>query len=207
MPISQALEVFKASLSQCDSLIANAHQNHVTGAAILPALDREQITVAAFLNLFIAWEAFLEESLANFMTGATTINGHAPVKYVVPPSIDVARAMVVGPRPYFDYANNQQVRMLVKLYFKDGHPYEPHLSGIDGDLADLKTMRNSAAHISSSTRTKLESLAIRIFGSPRPGISLYQMLTSIDPRSAAGETVILSYKNKLIAAAELIAKG
>jgi hypothetical protein len=207
MPIAEALAKFKTSLSQCDNLIANAHQIHVAGQSFLPPLDREQITVAAFLNLFIAWETFLEESLANFMAGATTVNGRAPVRYVVPPSIDVARAMVIGNRTYFDYANNMHVRTVVKLYFKDGDPYEPHLAGIDGDLNDLKTMRNSAAHMSTSTQTKLEGLALRIFGSPRPGVSLYQMLTSVDPRSTAGETVILSYKNKLIAAAELISNG
>jgi hypothetical protein len=35
----------------------------------LPPIDRQQITVAALLNMFIAWESFLEASLVELMTG------------------------------------------------------------------------------------------------------------------------------------------
>jgi len=53
----------------------------------------------------------------------------------------------------------------------------------------------------------LESLSLRIFGQPRPGVTLYQLLTSPDPRSTTNETVFLAYKNKLMVAAELVANG
>ena len=68
-------------------------------------------------------------------------------------------------------------------------------------------MRNASAHVSSTTQRPLESLSLRIFGQPRPGVTLYELLTSPDPRSATSETVFLVYKNKLMVAAELVANG
>lgn len=47
---------------------------------------------------------------------------------------------------------------------------------------DLRTMRNASAHISSTTQTALESLAQRIFRTPRPGIVLYDLLMAADPK-------------------------
>ena len=93
----------------------------------MPAIDRAQITVAAFLNMFIAWEAFLESSLSAFMAGAPTTKGVLPTKYVTPRTAEDAMAMVVGVLKYFDYANHDNVRKMARMYFQNGYPYEPHL--------------------------------------------------------------------------------
>jgi hypothetical protein len=207
VPLARALADFKASTAQCESLIANAHKADHTGSPMLPAIDQQQITVAAFLNIFIAWESFLESSLTELMTGAKTISGNNPVKYVSPTNLSAARELIIGVMRYFDYGNHQYFKKVVSIYFHNGYPYEPHLSAIFSELYDLRTMRNASAHISSSTQTALESLATRIFGRPRPGITLYQLLTSIDPRSGTDETVFSAYKNKLVVTAELIAQG
>ena len=207
MSLAAALADFNANVAQCDNLIANAHQNDPNGVPILPALDREQITVAAFLNLFISWEMFLEDSLAKLMSGEPTINGSVPTKYVAPPNSVAAKKMLIGVMRHFDYANHGFVRQMVAMYFQNGIPFEPHLAGIDGDLSDLRTMRNASAHISSTTQQALESLATRIFGNPVQGISLYQLLTSDVPGSSPNETVFAYYKNKLLIAANLIATG
>ncbi len=75
------------------------------------------------------------------------------------------------------------------------------------DLADLRTMRNASAHITSTTQTALDSLALRVLSRPAGSIDLYSLLTAVDPRSAASETIFLGYKNKLVSAAELIVRG
>ena len=206
MPVARALAAFKTAVAQCDSLMANAHQTNAAGTSFLPPLDREQITVAAFLNFFIAWETFLQYSIAHLMAGAPTIGGTLPTKYVAPGTYSEACAMIIGTMRYFDYANHENVRKIVKIYFDNGHPFEPHLGGIVSQLADLRIMRNGSAHISTTTQAAIESLAIRIFGRPMPGITLYQMLTAVDPNSTTAETVFLTYKNKLIVTAELICK-
>lgn len=207
MAIAQIFADFQASVLQCDNLIANVHQGNSVGQAFFPVIDRQQITVAAFLNMFIAWESFLESSLAEFMTGGSTANGQTPTRYVVPRTIEDAKTIVIGVMRHFDYANHDNFKKIVRIYFENGYPFEPHLSGMSSDLSDLRTLRNASAHISSTTQRALESLALRIFGQPRPGILLYQILTSADPRFGTNDTVFLAYKNKLLVAAELISKG
>ncbi|MBS0274546.1 MAG: hypothetical protein JSR55_09115 [Proteobacteria bacterium] len=207
MAIPDILTKFKNEVAQCANLITNAHQRNAAGTFILSELDRRQITAAAFLNKFIAWESFLEASLADFMIGAPTIGGAQPTRYVAPPNADMAKKIVVGSQRFFDYANHQYVLKIVRLYFDNGYPFEPHISGIFRDLDDLRAMRNACAHISSTTQLALEGLAIRIFGQPKPGITIYDMLTSIDPRENPAATVFQSYRIKLEATADLIANG
>jgi len=207
MPIAQTLASLHAKSAQCDSLIASAHRLDSAGVPLFPGPDRELITVAAFLNLFVAWEEFLESAMSHFMAGAATLSGAAPVRYAVPPTADAAKKMVIGVGRYFDYANHEFVRRMVAMYFDRGYPFEPHLGSIHTDLADIRTMRNASAHLSSTTQTALEALAQRIFGAPRPGVTLYAMLTAPDPRSANGSTVLAEARDKLLAAAQLIAQG
>jgi hypothetical protein len=211
VPAAQILADFRASVAQCESLIANAHRIDGAGVPILPTTDLEQITVAAFLNMFIAWEAFLEASIHEHMIGGAAIGGGQPVRYVNPPNLAAAQKMVMGTMRYFDFANHDNVRKIVNLYFENGYPYEPYISSIVSELNDLRTMRNASAHISSTTQQALESLAGRIFGAPHPGISLYTLLTAPDPRSADTDTdtdtVLVTYRRKLDAAAELISNG
>lgn len=207
MPLHSVLTTFKTDLAQCDSLIGNAHRMDGSGKPTLPEIDRRQITVAAFLNMYIAWETFLESSLVTLMVGNPTLGGTLPVKYVSPVNLEAARLMVIGVQRYFDYGNHDNVRRVVSMYFRDGYPYEPHLSSIMSDLADLRTMRNASAHITSTTQTALESLALRLFSRPHPRVDLYRLLTTPDPRSPARDTVFLTYKKKLLVTAELIVQG
>jgi hypothetical protein len=207
VPIANALATLRAKALQCDSLVANSHRVDSTGIAVLPALDQAQITVAAFLNLFIAWEEFLETTIADFMAGEPTLSGSIPIKFVAPPTAGAARAMVIGINRYFDYANHDYVRRIVGMYFQNGYPYEPHLSAIANDLADIRTMRNASAHLSSTTHAALGALAQRIFSTPQPGIALYGVLTAVDPRSATGNTVLAEVRGKLLTVAELISNG
>jgi len=204
--LAQNLVDFKASVAQCDSLIASAHKTDGSGISLFPLVDQKQITVAAFLNLFIAWETFLECSLAELMTGAATLNGSVPVKYVAPLTPEAARKIVKHVRPFFDYGNHAFVRTLVNMYFKDGYPYEPHLTGVIQDLADLRTMRNASAHITSTTQTAVETLALRVLKRPSIGIDLYALVMANDP-TVSGNTIYASYRDKLLVTAELIAQG
>jgi hypothetical protein len=208
MPVVVSLANFNTSLTQCNNLIANAHRQDANGNHFFPHQDREQITMAAFLNMFIAWEGFLEAAIGDFMMGEATLNGAQPVRYATPPNRLHSTAMVIHTQRYFDFSNHDNVRKLIKLYFEQGFPFEGPIASINAELSDLKTIRNSCAHVSSSTQTALTALATRIFGNPQPTITVYQMLIAIDPREAgANTTVFEAYKAKLEAAATLIAVG
>jgi hypothetical protein len=207
MTLAVALAAFGNSAAQCTSLIANGHKTDSSGANIHTQIDREQITAAAFLNLFIAWETFLEDVLTKLMIGNPTIGGLKPIRYVTPHTIEDAKRLLIGINTYFDFANHEYVKKVAYMYFLNGYPLEPHLSSIAQDLADLKTMRNASAHVTSTTHANLNKLALRIFSTPRPGMSLYNLLVSPDPRSTSGQTIYGSYNDKLLTAAGLIAKG
>lgn len=141
------------------------------------------------------------------MAGAATLSGTQPTRYVLPPSADAAREMVIGINRYFDYANHDYVRRIVPMYFKGGYPFEPHLGAIASDLADLRTMRNASAHLSSTTQRALEALALRVLTTPQPGIDLYSLLTRVDPRTGNGSTVMATARDKLLTVGQLIATG
>lgn len=206
MPITQALADFKASVAQCDSLITNAHKVDAAGIDFMPEIDRQQVTSAAFLNLFIAWESFLETTLAELLRGSPTMGGSLPVKYASPPSLAAAKVMVIGANRYFDYGNHHLLTKVASIYLQNGEPLQPHLNAIFSELEDLRVMRNSSAHITSTTQAALESLALRVLGQPAISITLYQLLTMGDP-GAPGQTVFETYKAKLVVTAELIAQG
>jgi hypothetical protein len=168
---------------------------------------RQQITIAAFLNMFVAWESFLESMLIELMMGAATINGRVPVLYVNPASENHARQLVVGIKTFFDYANHDNLIKIAKLYFDQGYPIAPIISAIYADLRDLRTMRNASAHISSSTQSALYGLSARILPG-RPAVAdLYGLLTSMHPLSSPNDTVFSFYKEKLLTAAEMIVIG
>ena len=207
MPVSAALAAFEADVIQCERLIANAHGVDVAGVPILPEIDRRQITVAAFLNFFIAWERFLEEMVGVLLVGNPTRNGIHPVKYASPPDMVRAKALLVGPNRYFDYGNQEIFRKVVRLYFDGGAPFEPHLTGVTQDLADMRTIRNSCAHITSTTQTALDALAGRLLGSPQLNIEVYDLIVSLDPRGPAGQSIFSMYKDKLVVAAQLMSDG
>lgn len=207
MPIAQSLADFHARVGQCDSLIASAHAVLVGGVFHFTQIDREQITVAAFLNMFIAWEEFIESAIRDFMMGDVTTGGIAPIRFVTPPTVDHSVKMVIHMNRYFDYANQENIRKLARLYFDNGYPFETPINSLTQELSDLKIMRNACAHMSSTTRTSLEGLGLRIFGSPQVGISVYQMLMASDPRTSPTSTVYASYRDKLLVAAGLIAAG
>lgn len=207
MPIAHSLADFQARVAQCDSLIATAHTTQAGGTLQFKPRDREQITEAAFLNMFIAWEEFIEASIADFMMGEFTIAGRRPGRFVTPQSRDHSERMVVHMNRYFDYANHENVKKLAKLYFDTGYPFDTPINSLTQELSDLKIMRNGCAHMSSTTKAALEGLALRIFGSPQAGITVYQMLTANDPRTNPIVTVYASYRDKLLVAAALIAQG
>ncbi|WP_074062338.1 hypothetical protein [Rhizobium etli] len=208
MPVQTALNHFNNAVAQCESLIANAHQTLPgNGQPLLPEIDRQQITVAAFLNMYIAWETFLEDALAAFLSGVPPLNGNALSKYASPPDAPAAKRMIIGINRYFDYGNHQNMMKIVDIFFQNGAPFRPHLDSVYSLLDDLRTMRNYSAHISSSTQTALETLALRLLGRPSQGITLYTLLTSPDTRSQTGETIFQTHKNTLVATAAAIANG
>src|SRR5262245_17224324 len=116
MPLLNRLQDFRASVAEAESLIATAHQAGLGGAPLWSAADTRTITQAAFLKIFIAWEAFLEGALADYVMGEPSIAGNVMTKYASPLHADHAKKMIIGTQKYFDYSDPDRVRNMAKLY-------------------------------------------------------------------------------------------
>ncbi|GEN08320.1 hypothetical protein MFU01_33570 [Myxococcus fulvus] len=207
MSLTMALQELKGAVNFTNSLIATAHAQSASGSYLIPMDQIIFITESAFLKNFIAWEKFLEQSFLLFLTGEPATTGKIVPTHATPRDLTHASQMTVGTQKYVDWANPDIVRRLAKIYFPGGHPFESTISSINSDLLDLKNIRNASAHISTTTATALEALAQRKLQKPSPGITVYSLLTSPDPASTQGATILSTYQSMLDAAAVAISLG
>ena len=205
MPITLALQEFQASTGQANAIIAAAYRVDPASNFFFTATEQAVLVESAFLRLFVAWEAFLESTFVNYMLGTQSLQGNVLQRYVSPRNVDHAHSMVVGGMRYADWSTPDVVRKLAKLFFDGGEPYETVLAQIHADLLDLKTVRNAAAHLSSTTSTQLDSVASRVLATPVVGMTVARFVLHRNPRSATGESMMQTYSATLHAAADLIA--
>jgi hypothetical protein len=194
------LKKFQEDLVKAQKLITSAHKQSAAGSFVLNEYERTVITESAYLRIFIYWEKFLEDSLVAYMLGKKSINGKVVTCCVQPKTQAHARDMAKGAMRYFDWSDTSKVKTLAKLYFKTGEPYVHVISSVESALTDMKTIRNSSAHITTSTAKQLDALATRVLQKPVIGISVYDLILSPDPRSPAGATVLDYYVSSLVSA-------
>lgn len=204
MSIATCLADFRAVIVIVKSLIAIAHQLDANGGYTVPIVERKIITESAFLRFFIAWESFLERTIKEYMQDSLSGVGNSVPRYVLPADDGHANRLVLGGQKYFDFSDPDKVVNLCKNFFDRGEPYSTILQSIRSDLFDLKTIRNSAAHMSSTTSTQLEALAIRKLGPTTGTVSVYELILA-SPSSALSSTILDGYLIQLDAAADAIA--
>lgn len=138
--------------------------------------ERALVTEACFLKLFITLEEFLEESFAHYLVGKMSTARWRPSKYAKPQTKDHALNMLKGSQRFVDWSTSDTVVTFANLYFVDGEPFRAPLTSAKQNLQDMKTVRNSTAHLSATTQASLESLYVRWTGNPKPGVTAYEML-------------------------------
>jgi hypothetical protein len=207
MPLINRLADYRATVVQAQALITASHALTPAGASLWTLDQRRVITHAGFLQFFIGWETFLEGSLNDYMMGELSGIGTTIPRWVLPPTADHATSILIGTQKYVDYTNPEIVRRLAKLYLDTGRPFDPVLASIHTDLFDLKTIRNAAAHLSSTTSSQLDALSTRKLGIQCTNYTVYDLILAADPASATGGTILESYIAILDAAAHLIANA
>jgi len=205
MPLIDSLTTYRNAITEANSFVAIAFRRNRSRRYILSAPEREFITDSAFLKVFISWETFLEDSFIKYMLGEPSVLGRAVTRYVSPTSAQHAGDLLLGTQKYVDWANPEIVRRLANLYFGPGNPYETYIGAINQDLLDLKTVRNAAAHLSSTTRPKLDALGTRKLGRPATGLTVSTLLFSVVPPSS--DTILTTYLTIFDIAAEGIANA
>jgi hypothetical protein len=195
------LQSFRNSIATSQGLIATAYSQGQAGAYLLAPDIRSTIVEAAFLKIFIGWESLLETTFHEFLIGTPSAAGTAITRYGVPVDGAHAHRMTLGSMRYVDWSSPEVVRKLGRNFFLNGDPFETVLASLHSDLIDLKTIRNSAAHLSSTTSAQLDALAGRKLRRAITGMGASDLLLSIDPNSPTNETILQVYVSILDAAA------
>ncbi|MDR6514085.1 hypothetical protein [Chryseobacterium camelliae] len=208
MALNQNLIDFRLTISQLNQHIQFAHKKYANGSYKITTNLREFISESAFLKMFIAWETFVEKCFIDYLINEESVLNRRPAKWANPIDSDHANQLIVGNQKHMDWSNPEAIRKISKIFFHQGYVFDTALSSINGDLMDMKAIRNSAAHLSSTTTTKLDGVATRILSIPSVNFTAYRLLFHNDPRiTTATQTVLERYLNLLDIAAEEIANG
>jgi len=208
MALEQNLIDFRATITELNQHIIFAHQKYASGSYKVAVNLREFISESAFLRMFIAWETFLERSFVDYLINEESILSRRPAKWANPINSNHAHQIIIGNQKHMDWSNPETIRKISKIFFHQGYVFDSALSAVNADLMDMKAIRNSAAHTSSTTTTKLDGVATRILGMPSVNYSAYRLLFSNDNRSnPLAQTVLERYLTLLDIAAEEIANG
>ena len=205
MPIAAALTAFRIETATLQGFIAKAFTQDAAGAYLLTPQERSFVVDSTFLRIFIAWEGFLEQAFVLYLLGYPSSAGKVAVRHATPVSEQHARDILIGTQKFVDWANPEIVRRLAKLYLTNGEPIEPVISAIQADLFDLKTVRNAAAHLTSTTGKPLDALASRRLSHVCSNIAVSDFVLSPDPTPGAGGSILDSYIEILDAGADNIA--
>lgn len=167
-------------------LLTAAHTLDAAGQYEKSAYERETVTNACFLNLFITMEEFFESAYGHYLTGKMSTARWRPAKYAKPTSVDHAQRMAIGFQRFMDWSTGDRVVKLAELYFKDGEPFATAIKSMTSHLNDMKTVRNGTAHTSVTTQASLDALHSRWTGTVRTGVSSYTMILATN--STTGQT-------------------
>lgn len=208
MALPQNLFDFRAATTELVSHVSFAHQKYANGSFKVAKNLREFICESAFLRIFISWETFIENCFVDYLLNEPSILNNRPAKWVNPIDKDHAQQIIIGNQRHMDWSNPEAIRKISQIFFHQGYVFNTALSAINNDLMDLKTIRNSAAHSSSTTSSKLDGLSARILNTPCNNYTAYKLLFSVDPRTAAlNQSVLDRYLQILDVTAEQIANG
>ena len=208
MPLVDTLANYRAAITQCTQNLNIAFSTDAADTYIYSQPQRDFIIESSFLKFFISWENFLENSFLDFLLGEPSIRGTVILRHANPIDRSHAHKILIGTQKYVDLANPEIVRRLSKLYFDNTNPIETVISSIQTDIFDLKTIRNAAAHISSTTSHEIDALATRKLQRQCINFTVSQLILAFDPAAAVNtQTFLTTYTNLLDAAADNIANA
>ena len=204
MSLSDTLAEFRAGITKANNLISMAYEQDSNGNDIFDEKKKDFVISSAFLKMFIYWESFIEGSFCKYLTGELSTDGTGVTCFVSPNDREHALKILIGTQKYVDWANHEIVKQLAKLYLENGEPLVSNMASISRELSDLKTVRNAAAHSSSTTQRPIDALSTRILGRTISNTDVTSFMMELHP-SDSTRTVLQYYQNILDIAAENIA--
>lgn len=214
--VSVALRDFLESVRQSEELprhVAELRSSCSGGPSILPRREFEMVVELAFLQLFLAWEEFLEESFIRYLCGSASPSGQKFRRLIKPQSQETARTFLMVNRRYVDWTEPGMLRPLAESMFENGGSFSV-LSTAGRALREMRTIRNRIAHRSGSARTAFETLVRECLGYvPKPPLTPGAFLLRNRPthhatasnRKTPRSTFFSYYSSTVTALANLIA--
>lgn len=204
MSLADTLQEFRAGIMQTNNLISMAYEQDAGGNDIFDTPKKDFVISSAFLKMFIFWESFVEDAFSKYLTGEVSTDGTTVTCFVSPNGREHALKILIGTQKYVDWANHEIVRQLANLYLENGDPLASNFASISSELSDLKTVRNAAAHMSSTTQHQLDALSTRVLGRTISNTTVAAFMMRLHPLDSS-KTVLQYYQNLLDIAAENIA--
>ncbi len=157
------------------------------------------ITELAFLQLFLTWEDFLEQTFIRYMCGGKTESGYSSESRTRAQNLDHALEILKGPsRPYIEWVDGREIQDRAKTFFQDGEPYCSAIGGAITQLNEMRKIRNRIAHRSKSSEQQFEELARQLLGHrPKgltPGLLLRIELLPIKARQVKKSLQAMGFK-------------
>ena len=186
------------------------------GAAAVPAPvaapqisvhRRDAIIELAYLQGFLAWESFLEETFILSMMGRQAPRGRPSRRFVLPPNRKAALEMTAEGRSFASWEKADDVATRATRFFRNGHPYAAPLQARRRTLEQARLIRNAVAHRSEKAQEHFENIARNGLGGVLPpGLTVGAFLNTTRPGSAPPESFLEFYLTVLVQAAEEIVR-
>jgi len=145
------------------------------------------ITQLAFLQLFLAWEDFLEQTFICYMCRGKTGSGYSPELRVRAQNLDHALEILKGPRQYVEWVDGHEIQDRAKTFFQGGEPYYSAIVGAITQLNEMRKIRNRIAHRSKSSEQQFEELGRQLLGYKPKGLTPGLLLRTKLPAPQARE--------------------
>lgn len=134
----------------------------------LSPAERHRLAEMAWIQMFLAWEEFLEESFVRHLLGARSPRGPRAHPLVIVRSLEQTRKLILGEgRSYLDWTEPDKLIGRSALFFRDGEPYRTAITSASLHLRRMKTVRNQIAHRSQAAAEKYKGLLLELYGPGR----------------------------------------
>jgi|SRR3972149_6579026 len=187
--VSVSLRVFLTSVRESSELLQavdKIRQDAPRGRVVLPRTRFQLVAELAYLQLYLSWEEFLEESFVRYFCGSRSPNGTTYPRLIKPKDNDSARAFLFANRRYLDWTDHSAIVRIAETVFQNGGPFAT-LSSSSRTLTDMKKIRNRITHRSQSARNEFEDVVRQQLGSmPRPVLNAGAFLVTEKPATTSG---------------------
>ncbi|MDF2951736.1 MAG: hypothetical protein K0S18_1319 [Anaerocolumna sp.] len=117
----------------------------------------ESICEKSFINIFLLWEYFLEQSFVLYLCGSADLKGNTYKRYVLPTDREHAYKLIKGTKKYPDWTNLEEVNTLAELYFENSGTFNL-LRNKPIEFIEMKTVRNKISHMSTQSDEQYKRL-------------------------------------------------